>query len=90
VPGVITDEAFLAVCRNAHPLKSDATEPPELRLEMRIFDEAGFDSLARVEVIAVLEATYGAVIEQEDLASCETLQDLLDLGRRHASHSGEG
>ena len=65
----------------------ERTRPPELTPESRLEDDLKLGSLRTVELIIALEDTLDVSIPDDELASLETLGDLVDL---IAARLGEG
>ena len=86
--GTATAEDLLAVVRALSAELHQQRPGAEVRLDSSLERELGFDSLARVELLARLEQRFGAHLPETLLASAETPRDLLRAlaaGTRHAA-----
>ena len=62
------------VLRELHPHKAGSAAP---RLDSRLDEELGFDSLGRVELLVRIEQAFDARLSEQVLASADTPRDLL-------------
>ena len=60
----------------------DAVEPGTLRPETRLDSIEGWDSLAVLTAIALVDEAFGASVTGEEVRGCETVGDLHALGVR--------
>ncbi len=51
----------------------------KIKLESKILDDLGADSLDVVELLMTLEDEFGLTIEEEDAVSIKTVQDIVNL-----------
>jgi acyl carrier protein len=54
-------------------------DPEEIGLNANLADELEIDSVMRLEILVVLERTYGIKIDQDDLARIVSLKDVCDM-----------
>ena len=86
--GVATAEHLLAVIHVLAAELHPHQPPTSISLDSSLERELGFDSLARVELLARLEQRFDTRLPETVLASAETPRDLLRAlaaGARHAS-----
>ena len=86
--GTAAAEDMLAVVRALSAELHANRLPAPVSLDTSLERELGFDSLARVELLARLEQRFGARLPETVLASAETPRDLLRAlaaGTRHAA-----
>jgi len=72
------ESAFLDKLATALEIDRSALGQPE-----SLFNPGSWDSLAIMEVIAIIDDCYGITVPAVELAKCNTVESLLSLVRRH-------
>ena len=70
------------LCRKAIEVLADEFEldPEEMTPEATLYDDLGLDSLDAVDMVVVLEKTFGMKLTDQDaLRSIRTVEDLLNF-----------
>jgi acyl carrier protein len=68
-------------------LLQDKPEAPEPTLDMNI-KNVGLDSLDVVELLMEIEEEYSISIPDEEVANCDTIQDVVDLALKIVENNG--
>jgi len=55
----------------------------EIQLTDTLSGDLGMDSVTSMELIGLLDESYGIAVEMEETKDIETVQDVLDLARAH-------
>lgn len=59
----------------------DTIPPGSLRPETRFREMAWWDSLAALTTLAIFDSSFGRQLTGEQLAACETIQDIFQLSQ---------
>ena len=70
-------EKFLSLF--SHIVEMDAAE---LKIDMKLKSLSGWDSIAAVSLLAMIDAEYGIKVTAEDLRQVKTIQDVYKLVRK--------
>jgi len=76
----MTVEEFATALENSF----DSVEPGTLRPDSQLRDLTGWDSLAVLIVIDLIDENFGKSVSGEEVRACETVADLHALGSREA------
>lgn len=79
------------LCRKAIEVLADEFEldPEEMTPEATLYDDLGLDSLDAVDMVVVLEKTFGMKLTDQDaLRSIRTVEDLLNFLIRLKAEKG--
>jgi acyl carrier protein len=59
------------------------TEPDAIDAHAALVEDLGMDSMRSIEILAVLEQTFGITIPEDELLNVASLNDAIALARRY-------